>query len=256
MSSPLSFRAAENLAKELNSLGIDANANAVAVENNDWLAKVVTTLGAFSVYTNAKGKVSVLTNFIKDPKNKDRALWALEQINARAKVESIDSKTWIAYTDGSAQRGECGWAMVMFGPDGCKEYEKFGNLGPQPNAQIAGEVEGAIYVIRDAVEKKMEKVVLRHDYEGVGKWASGCWRNKDHDATRLKKWAGYARDRGVEIEFQWTRGHNGDAGNERADELASKATMGERSVRVEDPLLKPKIKGLGVFEEQQTFGIL
>jgi ribonuclease HI len=245
MSREQSIKAAKNLVKDLGSLGIEGRA--IDVKNNEWLAKVDTSLGVFSVYTNAKGKVSVLTNFITDPKNKEKALWALEQINARARVESIDSKTWIAYTDGSAQNGQCGWAMVLFDPRGTKDYEKFGNLGPQSNGQIAGEVEGAICVIRDCIDKKVKKLVLRHDYEGVGKWATGVWKNKDSDAGRLKKWAKYAKTVGLEVEFQWTRGHNGDSGNERADVLASKATFGKQTERIKDPPLKGKEENLELF---------
>jgi ribonuclease HI len=233
MSRAQSLKAAKNLAHDLNRLGIEAKP--LDVENNEWLAKVDSSLGVFSVYTNAKGKVSVLTNFITDPASKDKALWALEQIHARATIPSVDAQTWVAYTDGSAQNGQCGWSMVFFDPQGSKSYEKCGNLGPQSNGQIAGEVEGAICVIKDAVSKKISKVILRHDYEGVGKWAQGIWKNKDSDATRLKDWVRYAKNQGVHLEFQWTRGHNGDAGNERADALASKATLLQPSERIKAP---------------------
>lgn len=233
MSSPTTIKAAKTLAKDLEKLGIKAQVN--EVKNNEWLAKVETDLGAFAVYTNSKGKVSVQTQFIQDQKSKDKAQWALEKITAQATIKPIDKKTWIAYTDGSAQRSQCGWACVIFNPEGKKDYEKYGNLGPQLNGQIAGEVEGAISVISDAVKKGIKNVVIRHDYEGVGRWGQGTWKNKDSDATRLKLWCQHAKEKGIDIQFQWTRGHNGDAGNERADVLASKATLSNRIQRIPNP---------------------
>lgn len=233
MSRDASLIAAKNLSLELKKLGFSSKV--VNVKNNEWLARVDSDLGVFAVYTNAKGKVSVQTHFISDKIMKERADGVLEQINARATIAPVGDRFWAAYTDGSAQHGQCGWAMVLFNNQGKKEYEKYGNLGPQPNGQIAGEVEGAICLIKDAVEKDIKRLIIRHDYEGVGKWASGIWDNKDPDASRLKRWVKYARQVGVELRFEWTKGHNGDAGNERADVLASKATLIKPSDRIIDP---------------------
>lgn len=234
------MKAAKTFATQLAGLGFESKV--ISIKNNEWLAKVETSLGNFAVYTNSKGKVSIQTHFIPEGKQRDKAHWALDVINAQATVPAVDDDTWIAYTDGSAQHGQCGWSMVLFNPKGNKDYEKAGNLGPQANGQIAGEVEGAICVLQDAVSKGVKKLILRHDYEGVGKWGSGAWKNKDGDATRLKQWCQYAKLKGVEVAFQWTRGHNGDAGNERADVLASKATLAKPVKRIKNPPLKEMVK--------------
>ena len=233
MSSPTSIKAAQVLANQLEGLGIASKV--CEVKGNPWLAKVETPLGPFAVYTNAKGRVNVMTHFIQNEAARDKACWALEKINAQATIDPIDAHTWIAYTDGSAQGGQCGWSSVLFDPSGKKDYEKCGNLGPQLNGQIAGEVEGAISAISDSISKKINKLVLRHDYEGIGNWGTGKWGNKDSDATRLKLWCKYAKEKGLKITFQWTKGHNGDAGNERADVLASKATSAKVQDRIKDP---------------------
>jgi len=227
------MRAAKYLAEQLRSLGFTAKEE--EVKNNDWLAKVNTSLGVFAVYTNAKGKVTVQTNFITDQANKKRALWAMEQIHSKATISAVGKSVWVAYTDGSAQSGQCGWSAVVFSPEGKKDYEKLGNLGPQPNGQIAGEVEGAICVIRDAIAKKINRLLIRHDYEGVGQWGMGRWKDRDPDATRLKAWVAHAKISGVHVDFEWTRGHSGDYGNERADYLASKATRSPVVPRIKDP---------------------
>jgi len=240
MSSPRTLKAAENFALQLRQLNISASVQ--DIKNNEYLAKVITPLGPFALYTNNKGKVKIQTNLITKVEDRERAQWALDTICSRATIPPVGEKVWVAYTDGSAQNGQCGWSMVLFDPKGAKEYEKYGNLGPQSNGQIAGEVEGAIAVIADAVKNGVKKVLIRHDYEGIGKWATGQWRNKDADATRLKDWALFASGRGILISYEWTKGHNGDAGNERADELASKATLLKPSPRIGSPQhLEPKL---------------
>lgn len=249
MSNNSTLKASEKLVLELETLGIKATVE--EVKNNDWLAKVNTPHGPLAVYTNAKGRVTIQLNLIADKSQKILAASALDKLHSRARIKPVDSKTFIAYTDGSGQAGQCGWAMVLFGPNGRKEYEKSGNLGSQPSGQIAGEVEGAICAIQDAIKNGVNKILVRHDYEGVGKWGSGVWKNKDYDATRLKRWVGYSKNKGVHVRFEWTRGHNGDAGNERADVLAGKATSLTVSDRIPDPPEVIRLKG----SEQMEFGL-
>lgn len=239
MSSPQSLSAAKKLVASLAKLGIKSHG--LEVKNNEWLAKVRCELGDFAVYCNSKGKVTISTHLMSTAKNKERASWALEQINAQATIKPINNDTWVAYTDGSGQNSQCGWAMVLFDTKGRKDREKYGNLGPQSNGQIAGEVEAAICVIKDAIDIGIGRIVLRHDYEGVGHWGNGTWKNKDLDASRLKKWSNYAKSKGLEVLFEWTRGHNGDAGNERADVLASKATTLATAPRIVDPPLAKEL---------------
>lgn len=236
------MQAAKELAGNLKKLGYSAKVSDVA--NNEWNARVKTSFGVLSVYTNSKGKVSVHTNLISDKSNRDKAQWLLEQIASRASIEAVDD-SYVAYTDGSGQNSQCGWAMVLFGPDGKKSYEKFGNLGTQKNGQIAGEVEGAICAISDAIKSGFKNLLIRHDYQGVGKWGDGEWKNKDKDADRLKNWVNHANVKGLSVSFQWTRGHDGDAGNERADLLAGKATLLGPSPRILDPNPRtiPRVKG-------------
>lgn len=233
MSSPVTLQAAKALSKKLEGFGVSAKT--IGIKNNDWLAKVETGLGTLHIYTNAKGKVTIHSHHICDQKSREKLERLLEKINSQATIKPIDATTWVAYTDGSAQGGQCGWAAVVFDPSGKKHQENSGNLGPQSNGQIAGEIESAICVIRDAIAKRRKSLLIRHDYEGVGHWGRGTWKNSDADASRLKAWCRYAREKGVSVQFDWTRGHNGDAGNERADVLAGKATSFPKSPRIENP---------------------
>lgn len=237
MSKKTALAAAETLATELKAHGLEASA--ADVPKNEWLAKILLPEGNLCVYANAKGKISVKTNEL-DPAAREPMEKLLDALQAKALTPTAaiqSQKTGVttplvAYTDGSDQGGQCGWAAVIVG---ATPREITGNLGQQPNKQIAGEVEGAIQAICHAIQCKAPTIEIRHDYQGVGHWARREWKANDPDARRLQNWCDHARENGVEIQFTWTRGHNGDPGNERADKLAGQATLVTATPRIESP---------------------
>lgn len=142
------------------------------------------------------------------------------------KPETITTKKVIAYTDGSGKGSQCGWGTVLIdGEDGSTLGQYKGNLGPQRNGQIAGEVEAAIFAIRYAhCEPSVESLQIMHDYTGIAMWPTRRWKAKDPDAIRLIHWYEHATANGLKIGFTWTKGHSGTEGNEMADYLAGYAT--------------------------------
>jgi len=219
MSSPATIAAAKAVKQKLQAAGIPSQLK--PVPNNEWLAKLETELGNICVYTNSKGKVSIQTHEIKNPTQRAAADAAIEKSEEMGKIPPTGILT--AYTDGSAEGGQCGWACILFSPDGNKTEEIFGNLGPSPNQQIGGECEGAITSIQHAISTK-QNLLIRHDLQHIAKWITEEFECNDPDGARLKTWASHAKKQGVEIQFEWTKGHSGNYGNERADALAAKAT--------------------------------
>lgn len=67
------------------------------------------------------------------------------------------------------------------------------------------------------------------DYEGVGKWLTGEWRAKKTLTMSYKRYvSGLLSTRDIQLLPHWIRGHAGDIGNERADNLANEAYNSER----------------------------
>jgi ribonuclease HI len=146
-----------------------------------------------------------------------------------------------SYTDGSGGEKSCGYAFIMLEEkDGVLTpvYEEYGNLGPQKNRQISGEIEAAIKSIKWCIDNSYNHLVLCYDYTGIGCWPTGVWKAKDPDAKRLVYWYGYALDCGMQIDFQWERGHQKDSNgwNNRADELA---TLGKDAEEIVEKVPEP-----------------
>lgn len=70
---------------------------------------------------------------------------------------------------------------------------------------------------------------LYYDYEGVGKWLTGEWRTKKFLTQKYKSYVSkLLAGRDISLLLHHVRGHAGNAGNERVDQLACEAYHSER----------------------------
>ena len=136
----------------------------------------------------------------------------------------------VIYTDGACSRnpGPGGWGVVLQWQG--KEKELYGSDPLTTNNRM--ELMAAIQAL-EALKRPM-KVSLHTDskylLDGITKWIHGWQRNgwltsakkpvKNDDLWRRLTAAMDPH----EITRKWVKGHAGDAGNERADELARRGT--------------------------------
>lgn len=140
----------------------------------------------------------------------------------------------VIYTDGACKGnpGPGGWGVVL--RSGAHEKELFGGERSTTNNRM--ELTAVIEAL--ASLKRSCDVAIYTDSEyvrkGITEWIHGWkqrgWKTADRKPVknaelwqRLEALAGLHR-----VEWHWVRGHNGDPGNERADELAN---QGAASVR-------------------------
>ncbi|MEL7129773.1 MAG: ribonuclease HI [Pseudomonadota bacterium] len=134
------------------------------------------------------------------------------------------------WTDGacSGNPGPGGWGVLLV--SGENEKELFGGEPSTTNNRM--ELMAAIEAL--TALKKPSKVILHTDStyvkDGLTKWIHGWKRNgwktaskkpvKNKDLWQALEAACARHD----ITWKWVKGHAGDAGNERADELARRGT--------------------------------
>ena len=88
----------------------------------------------------------------------------------------------LAYVDGSYQDAlkKYGFGCIFILPDG-RIYTEYGN-GDNPDSlkqrNVSGEMLGAMYAVRFALNSGFRAIEIRYDYEGIEKWVTGAWKGK------------------------------------------------------------------------------
>lgn len=130
------------------------------------------------------------------------------------------------YVDGSFDKntGVYGYGFVAIFKDGTiKEF--YGANNDYETAKIrnvAGEMLGAMFAVKYAINKKCKSVKICHDYIGIERWAKGYWKTKNRFTAG---YADFMERHGTEIDisFEKVDAHTGVEYNERADQLAKYA---------------------------------
>ncbi len=147
------------------------------------------------------------------------------------------------YTDGACKGnpGPGGWGVLL--KSGSKEKEMFGGEPTTTNNRME-----LMAVIRALEALKRPCAVTLHvdsQYvlKGMTEWLAGWkakgWRTASKQPVKNQElWQELdelVNRKGHAIEWRWVRGHNGDPGNERADELANlgvEVALGQRQPSV------------------------
>lgn len=138
------------------------------------------------------------------------------------------------HTDGacSGNPGPGGWGAVLVWRDRVRELSGFAPQTTNNRMELQAAIE-ALETLRRPMRVRLvtDSNYLRH---GITEWLPGWkargWRTADKKPVKNQDlWqrleTALARH---EIEWAWTRGHAGDAGNERADQLAREAIRAGR----------------------------
>lgn len=132
------------------------------------------------------------------------------------------------WTDGGCEPnpGHGGWGYVMRRDDGCIA-EDCGGEGATTNNRM--EMTAILMALRALPDCALATVYSDSQYcvNGLTVWAAGwerrAWHTKQGEPMPNRDlWlALHEQKRRLRAQFKWVRGHSGNAGNERADELAS-----------------------------------
>lgn len=131
----------------------------------------------------------------------------------------------VAYVDGSFDKGSgdfsCGAVLFLDGEE-LTFSERFHDPDMAAMHNVAGEIMGALTVIRYCLERGVPALTIHHDYEGVGRWADGSWKANKPGTQRYAAECREAAQR-MRLRFVKVKGHSGDKYNDMADALARSA---------------------------------
>lgn len=134
-------------------------------------------------------------------------------------------KHGIAYCDGSfnANTNVYGYG-VLIQVDG-QSYRFSGSARDREKASmrnVAGEIDGAVRTIDEAINLGITDLTIYYDYEGVRKWCTREWKAKNQYTQAYRDY--FARkNKKININFVHVYGHSGVDGNEEVDFIAKKA---------------------------------
>lgn len=139
----------------------------------------------------------------------------------------------VAYVDGSfsSQTKEfaCG-AVLFWQGEKILFSKKYNDPDLCEMHNVAGEIMGSVAVIRYCLEHGIPALEIHHDYEGVGKWATGMWKANKPGTQAYAALCKQAMAT-LRLNFVKVKGHSGNQWNDLADQLARRALGKEKSAK-------------------------
>jgi ribonuclease HI len=142
---------------------------------------------------------------------------------------SPQNKITRIYTDGACSKnpGPGGWGVLVHFEDGTTQ-ELGGGVGHTTNNQM--EMQAALSALEFlAAHSPNQRVTLYTDskylIDGITKWIKSWkkngWQTKTNEPVKNRDlWQKIDQLNNAQIHWEWVRGHAGDEGNERCDEIA------------------------------------
>ena len=165
----------------------------------------------------------------------------------REPPHKTESYEYQVYTDGSGSRGQAtsvtaaGWGVFM--QQGHSYIEGYGRVntdysspfylgatvGSNNTAELSAIMEAMLYLLQ--VKVKPGKVVINYDSKWAAQMTRGHARPKRHKVMVANARRIYTQlEDAAQVEWKWIKGHTGNEGNEKADQLAE---QGKKSTQAQ-----------------------
>lgn len=135
------------------------------------------------------------------------------------------------YTDGSYLRRDktCGYAAVIKCNIPDKEgimserviYGKVTDKELVDMWNVGGEIKAVEVALKYCAENSFNNIIIYHDYNGLGFWVNGKWKTNKPATASYKALVNQYKSSGMNVSFQWVKGHSNIPGNMLADQYAN-----------------------------------
>lgn len=134
---------------------------------------------------------------------------------------------YLCYTDGGcrvSERSPGGWGVYIRPPKG-EPIEKYGGeIDTDSTKMELTAVKVALSLLPDGAKATVfsdSQEVLSYCEKSIPIWRENGWKNIPHQfESMLREINSYLEEKNLKITWTWIRSHNGNSGNERADQLA------------------------------------
>lgn len=150
---------------------------------------------------------------------------ATAYLNISSTIKDKDYSNWYkVYTDGSNVGNTIySFGFVVLDKDEnviCEAYKGYAPDEYSKHRNIAGECFGVLNALNYCLNKGINNILVYHDYIGLKKWADGDWKTNTLISEMYVNEINSYKSKGLNFEFVWVKGHNGNKWNEHVDKLA------------------------------------
>lgn len=141
----------------------------------------------------------------------------------------MSAREYLVYTDGSAKAGDGGpggWGYCIKSPNSVERLEGYGKAtGTQAKVMEYRAVEEAVAALpagASALVFSDNMSLVENLAKKLDVWRQNGFAKVDPlVVASVRRIAALSEEKNLKLRYQWIRGHNGNAGNERADALAA-----------------------------------
>jgi len=187
-----------------------------------------------TISIDASGKTAKLQvlDLLDEPESSDQALYLSsnqdhpQSVAAEKPEQYQENQPLTIITNGacSGNPGPGGWGAILVQGD---TYREIGGAAPETTnnrMEMTAGIEALKYAREEGLLDSAQSVKIVSDSQIFIHGATGDWKRK----ANRDLWAEYDQaSSGATIEFEWVRGHNGHALNERVDAIATAFTQGK-----------------------------
>lgn len=177
----------------------------------------------YKKFTNVEDAASFINTDSIVVKEKENKI-TVSKVFLENEVLECKENEIISYVDGSYRHSDktFSYGAVLFNSEIYETGSKRFYNEDATMRNVSGEICGAMYAMKRALELNKEVLYLHYDYAGIENWALGNWKTNKEGTKKYKEYYDSIKDK-LDVKFIKVKAHSGVKYNEIVDQLAKEA---------------------------------